>query len=207
MKLLELFKGTGSVGKVAKKMGMDVVSLDLDPYYTPDIETDILVWDYKKWARETGFVPDFIWASPPCNTFSPLAYPLKERNTKNAKPLSKRAKIGTAILHRTLDIIKYFQRKNPKLLYAIENPRGMMRLDGRLQSEVPYRETTLYCLFGDQRKKPTDFFTNIELGLPAPPEHKCLNKTVSVVDLPLDKRYEIPAKLIKVILTAMINSY
>ena len=30
MELLELFKGTGSVGKVAKKMGFNVVSLDFD---------------------------------------------------------------------------------------------------------------------------------------------------------------------------------
>ena len=29
MKLLELFSGTGSVGKVAKELGYDVVSLDL----------------------------------------------------------------------------------------------------------------------------------------------------------------------------------
>ncbi len=46
--LLELFKGSGSVGKVAKKVGYRVVSVDLDPIYTPDIETDILEWDYKK---------------------------------------------------------------------------------------------------------------------------------------------------------------
>jgi len=44
MKVLELFSGTGSVGKVAKEMGWDVVSLDLK---NADIETNILNWDYK----------------------------------------------------------------------------------------------------------------------------------------------------------------
>lgn len=48
MKLLELFKGTGSVGKVAYKLGFDVISLDLDPIYKPHILTDILKWDYKE---------------------------------------------------------------------------------------------------------------------------------------------------------------
>lgn len=37
MNLLELFKGTGSVGKVAEKMGFNVISLDFEEKYKPDI--------------------------------------------------------------------------------------------------------------------------------------------------------------------------
>ena len=44
MKLLELFSGTGSVGRVAKDKGFDVVSLDLK---NADINCNILGWDYK----------------------------------------------------------------------------------------------------------------------------------------------------------------
>ena len=44
MKLLELFSGTGSVGRVAKEMGYDVISLDLK---NADINCNILDWDYK----------------------------------------------------------------------------------------------------------------------------------------------------------------
>ena len=44
MKLLELFSGTKSVGKVAEQLGYDVTSLDLKD---ADINTDILGWDYK----------------------------------------------------------------------------------------------------------------------------------------------------------------
>ena len=114
MKLLEIFKGTGSVGKVAKKMKFnDIVSIDFDPIYTPTIETDILKWNYKKFYSETNFIPDFIWASPPCNTFSPLSYPLKERNTETAEPYSDRAKTGTKILYKTLQIINFFFEIKP----------------------------------------------------------------------------------------------
>ena len=42
-KLLELFSGTKSVGKVAEQLGIDVVSLDLR---NADINCDILHWDY-----------------------------------------------------------------------------------------------------------------------------------------------------------------
>ena len=44
MKLLELFSGTGSVGRVAKEKGFEVISLDLK---NADINCDILQWDYK----------------------------------------------------------------------------------------------------------------------------------------------------------------
>ena len=191
--LLELFKGSGSVGKVAVKVGYSVVSVDLDPIYTPDIETDILEWDYKK----VDFIPDYIWASPPCNTYSPLVYPLKERDTKTAKPFSERAKIGTKILYKTLEIINYFKSKNPNLCYCIENPRGMMRKEKRM-IEQPFRQTTYYCYYGGKKLKPTDFWSNYPLGLKEI-DGFCKNY-VRVQDLTdIKDRYSIPPKLIIII--------
>lgn len=190
MKLLELFKGTGSVGKVAKKLGYNVVSLDFEEKYKPDILTDILKWDYKDFPT-----PDFIWASPPCNTFSSLAYPLKERNIDNAKPYSDRAKLGTKILHQTLKIISYFLKKNPKLKFCIENPHGMMRKDPKMK-DLPM-ETTKYCLYGDEKYKPTDFWSNYKLDLK---QGKCKG-TITVCDAQtIEQRYRMPPKLIKQIL-------
>ena len=208
LKLLELFKGTGSVGKIAKKMGMTVMSVDILDKYVPDITADILEWDYKKFHKDTGFVPDLLWASPPCNTFSTLAYQLKERNTKTATPYSARARQGTAILHRTLEIIHYFLKLNPNLLYCLENPRAMMRHDSEIK-KVPHRDTTLYCLYNDPvRRKPTDFFNNVDLKLKSPdqpcPQHRQL---VNTAKLPLNKRYAIPPKLVKTILERMVERY
>lgn len=197
-KLFELFKGSGSVGKVANKLGYKVVSLDFDPIYTPDIETDILKWDYKKYSRENNFIPDYIWASPPCNTYSPLAYPLKERNIENAKPISNRAKIGTDILYKTLEIINYFIKVNPKLLYCIENPRGMMRYDEKMK-KLPYMDTTYYCYYGDKKLKPTNFWSNYPLGLKQIKE--VCDEYTPVCDLTdIKDRYSIPPKLIKQII-------
>ena len=207
MKLLELFKGTGSVGKQAKKMGFEVIGLDLEPHYTPDIETDILDWDYKKWANENNYTPDMIWASPPCNTFSPLAYRLKERDTKTAKPTSERAKLGTKILYKTLEIIDYFRRKNPKLLFVIENPRGMMRMDAKMMKLA--KETTLYCIYGDFKRKPTDFFNNFPDGLGLKVDTQCPKGAdiKRVQDLSLEQRYSIPSSLIKKILGEFKTQY
>ena len=190
LKLLELFKGTGSVGKVARKLGYDVVSLDFEEKYNPDILTDILKWNYKELPT-----PDYIWASPPCNTFSPLAYPLKERNIENAEPYSERAKLGTKILYKTLEIINYFLKKNPKLKFCIENPHGMMRKDPKMK-KIPM-ETTKYCLYGDEKYKPTDFWSNYKLDLK---QGNCKG-TITVCDAPtIEQRYRMPPKLIKHIL-------
>ena len=63
MKLLELFSGTKSVGKVAEQLGYDVVSLDLK---NADINCDIMNWDYTEY--ELGYF-DVILSSPPCTEY------------------------------------------------------------------------------------------------------------------------------------------
>jgi hypothetical protein len=205
--ILELFKGTGSVGKVATKMNMNSISLDFIEKYEPDILVDILEWDYKKWQKKNKYIPDFIWASPPCNTYGQLAYTFKERNTKTAKPYSERAKIGTLILYKTLEIINYFLKLNPNLLFIIENPKGMMRND-KIMKKLNL-STTCYCLYGDKKRKLTDFFNNVPNGLNLKEVAPCPNpdKIISVVDLKLDDRYSIPPKLIKAILNKLVKEY
>ena len=206
LKLLELFKGTGSIGKVANKMNIDVISLDLEEKYKPDILTDILDWDYKKFYKQYNFIPDFIWASPPCNTYSPLAYPLKERNPQTAEPLSERALLGTLILYKTLEIVRFFLKLNPNLLFVIENPKGMMRKD-KIIKQLNL-SSTVYSAYGDIKRKPTDFFNNLPEGLELLPIDTKNNKElVSVVNLKLEQRYCIPKKLVETILKQMVQQY
>ena len=46
MRLLELFSGTGSVGRAFRERGWEVTSLDMDPKARPTIVADIMTWDY-----------------------------------------------------------------------------------------------------------------------------------------------------------------
>ena len=45
LKLLELFSGTGSIGKITTNYNFEITSLDKDMEAT--IKTDILDWNYK----------------------------------------------------------------------------------------------------------------------------------------------------------------
>ena len=67
IRCLDLFSGTHSFSTVAKALGYECVTLDISAKHNPDIVCDILEFDYKIWP--IGYF-DFIWASPPCNTFS-----------------------------------------------------------------------------------------------------------------------------------------
>lgn len=201
MKLLELFSGTGSWGKVFRKHGFEVISVDILPKFKPDIVADILELDYKSLPT-----PDLILASPPCNTFSRLAVSAKTRDWYSLKPLTESAKEGEKILYKTLEIIKYFLSKNPNLLFVIENPKAMMRRMPII-NKFP-RETTLYCLYGFNWRKPTDFFNNFPDGLNLKEESsECTKKTFSVALAPLEERYRIPSRLIEQIYKSFVAQY
>ena len=62
MKLLELFSGTGSVGEPFRANGHEVIAVDIDGRFECEIQDDIIQLDY----INLPFIPDVIWASPPC---------------------------------------------------------------------------------------------------------------------------------------------
>lgn len=145
MRVLELFSGTGSVGKVCRAKGWEVISLDLKG---ADINMDILNWDYANTYPVGHF--DIIWASPPCNTFSALSRAIFTKE----EMINRINNIGLPILRKTEEIIEFFRPK----YYFIENPQtGLMKN----YMTKPYYDVD-YCMYSDWGyKKRTRIWTNL----------------------------------------------
>jgi hypothetical protein len=159
MKVLELFAGSRSIGKVADRLAFDVYSSDIEQFGGIDYVTDILEFDVTK----IPFKPDIIWASCPCTAFSVAA--IGKNWTKVGDdyiPKNPRAEFGLKLVQKTLEIIEHF---NPTYFF-IENPRGMLR-KMPIMADFP-RQGVTYCQYGDTRMKPTDIWTNSTKWIPRP---------------------------------------
>ena len=144
IKVLELFSGIGSVGKVCHKLGWETLSIDIDG--RADITCDILEWDYKQYDKDEF---DIIWASPPCATFSALQYSNLGRKRKDgiftremmeSDMLSK----GDPLVKKALEIINYF---NPEYWF-MENPDTGQLKDRPYMKDIPYYIVD-YCMYSD----------------------------------------------------------
>lgn len=154
MKVLELFAGSRSIGKVAESRGHEVFSVDINQFDGIDLAKDI---EYLAF-HEIPFIPDMIWASPPCTTFS-IAAISSHRNGQ--EPKSDFAKKSDRLVLRTLKIIRSYERHGA--IYYIENPRGMLRKMDYMRGLD--RVTVSYCKYGDTRMKPTDIWSNNIISL------------------------------------------
>lgn len=163
MNVLELYAGSRSIGDVAEVLDMTVFSVDWKAYRDID-----LVMDISKMAPDdVPFIPDVIWASPDCTTYS-VAACYKHRD-RAMYPKTEYAKQCDATNIHVLKLIDHWLTLNPDLVYFIENPRGMLRKMPWMQ---PYkRHTVWYCQYGDTRAKPTDIWTNSTAWVPRPECH------------------------------------
>jgi len=138
MKSLELFCGTKSFSKEAKLKGYETTTLDIDKQHNPTICVDILTWDYKQFPK--GYF-NVIWASPDCTSWSIACH--KHRTISSMSPKTHIAVLGEKLIHKTLEIIKYFKPK----YWFIENPRGRLR-HFKPMKELEYRTTIYYGNYG-----------------------------------------------------------
>ena len=148
MKILELFSGTESFSKVARERGHECFTIDLDRSFNPSLCKDIL----EVTKEDIPFVPDVIWASPPCTTFSvaSIRHYWEDGRPKNLKTLR-----GLAIIEKTLWIIDEMKPK----FWIMENPRGMLRKQDVVKGLK--RDTVTYCQYGSHVQKPTDLWNNL----------------------------------------------
>ena len=156
--ILELFAGTRSISKAFEKKGHKTFSIEWDKNFKNiDIYDDINNITAKDIIKLCGKVPDIIWASPDCTTYSIAGishHRKKNKETGNLDAVSEYAKFCDKTNKHVLDLIEELKPK----YYFIENPRGGMRKMDFMKGL--YRYTITYCQYGDKRMKPTDIWTN-----------------------------------------------
>ena len=186
-RLLELFSGTFSVGRVAERFRYEVVSLDRDlpanskiyDYTSKNhIMEDIMSWNYKVYPP--GHF-DIITASPVCLYWSMLLPSnfgkeiSRHPGVKFNRELLEQdiEKIGKPMVDKVREIIDYFKPK----YWWIENPST-----GRMKeyiTDLPYYDVD-YCKYSDWGyKKSTRFWTNIQ-GFNA---HKCKKDCENIITI------------------------
>lgn len=143
MNTLDLFCGTKSFSKVAKKLGYKTYTLDILEKFEPTYCCDLMDWDYKKLPKNYFHI---IWASPNCKDYSSLNFLSgKEKDLTESNNLIK----------RTLEIIEYF---NPKYWY-LENPQTGKLKQQEFMIDLPYNDID-YCKYGFQYRKRTRVWNN-----------------------------------------------
>ena len=155
MKVLELFSGTGSVGKCCEVLGWEKVSVDL--LSPADFQIDILDFDYKQYPKDEF---DIIWASPPCTNYSRLqdAYigRMRKGEIYSREVQEKEMLEDDKLILKTLEIIDYF---NPHWWF-IENPDTSRMKERDFMKKLPFYVVD-YCMYSDWGyRKRTRIWTN-----------------------------------------------
>ncbi len=190
MNHLELFSGTHSFGKVSKKIGNNIISLDRDlkgncPFSDYDnsdnhIREDIMTWDYKNYPIKNF---DIITASPVCLWWSCLRNTWINRKCKSIHPTDIITKqhleddinrYGKPMVDKLIEIIEYFKPK----FWIIENPTSG-KMKHYIANKYPKYNIFYdvdYCKYSDWGyKKKTRFFTNIKNFKPLICKKDCQN--------------------------------
>lgn len=154
--VLELFCGTKSISKAFEARGHKCKTVDWEESFSPSLRADIGKLTAQDVIKLCGGVPDVIWASPDCTSYSIAA--ISHHRTKEADGnLAPKSEYARKCDEVNQNVIRLIDELKPKY-YFIENPRGGMR-KMRFMQRFP-RYTVTYCQYGDKRMKPTDIWTN-----------------------------------------------
>ena len=107
MKTLELFAGSRSFSKVAERLGHEVYTTDNQDFEKIDQVCDIFDFDLDK----LPYIPDIIWSSPPCTSFSVASighhwnpdHTPKTEKAELVEAIASEAKLTKADAKRALD--------------------------------------------------------------------------------------------------------
>jgi len=194
MRVLELFKGTGSVSKFFSNTDYEVVSLDIDKKFNPTICCDILDWDYTIYPKDYF---NIIWSSPECKIYSSCQFfHINKKYGGDMENLNKIRVDNYKFVNKVFEIIEYF---NPTYWF-VENPLNSAIKHAPILSDKPFIVVD-YCYFGFDYQKPTRIWTNKKLEKKRcscrkeGKKHKI--RIMNDITQDLERKYSMPQKLLE----------
>jgi site-specific DNA-cytosine methylase len=166
MIILELFSGQGSISATFKEHGHQAFKVDWSEKTEADLHADVAKLTIEQVIDLCGGVPDVIWASPQCTTYSIATH--RHRTLKEGLIAKTPMAVQDDLINMQMwGLIDELIEAGSKW-YFVENPKGRMRhmpfVNGRT------RHTITYCSYGRRgnakgyehlfQKKPTDIWTN-----------------------------------------------
>ena len=160
MLIFDFYAGTGSSTQAFADAGHRVIRFENDPQFDAERYDDISTLKASDLVEQYGR-PDFVWASPPCTSFSVAS--IGRHWHAPGVPKTQQAADAQDLVGYTVDLIRDL---NPRFGWLMENPRGMLR-------KLPVvadleRRTITYCAYGDFRMKPTDLWGGVAGWSPRP---------------------------------------
>jgi site-specific DNA-cytosine methylase len=170
MNVLELFSGTGSVGKVCEMLDWNVVSVDMILPATH--KCDIMEFNYKQYPKDHF---DIVWASPPCTNYSKLQDcwigRMRKGQIYTKEVQAQEMNNDDKLVLKVLEIIEYF---NPHWWF-IENPAGSRMKERPFMKNI-HNYVVDYCMYSDWGyRKRTRIWTNRTDFTPLLCNKKCGN--------------------------------
>jgi len=157
---VELFAGTGTVTSEFALQKWKVASIDNSELSNATIKIDLMDLD----ETTLPFVPDVIWASPPCQTYTRMARGHHRSVKRGELEKSDLALEHNHLFLKIMAILEWAKKLHPHLLVIIENPVGALK---EMPLMVDFEETfdleriqVNYCTFGRDEMKATNLWTN-----------------------------------------------
>lgn len=166
MKVLELFSGQGSISATFKERGHHAYRVDWSDDVEAELHADIRFLGVEDIVRLCDGLPDVIWASPQCTTYS-IATHRHRTLAEGLYPKTETAAQDDKVNEAMWQLIDQLIDAGSKY-YFVENPRGRMRHMYFVKDRA--RHTISYCSYGRRgnakgyehlyQNKPTDIWTN-----------------------------------------------
>ncbi len=163
MRVLDLFSGLGGFSEPFRDRGHEVVTLDIDSRFKPDVVADVRKIRYPSLNLSGEF--DVVLASPPCTGFS------RAQSFNQWPPPREIVEEGLGLVAASFELVAIMR----PAFWVVENPLGYLR-----QLITPPVQTIHLCNFGAKWQKPTDLwgrFSKLDSPWPcAPHEAASLGK-------------------------------